>query len=218
MKRLYFVTTLLLLFSISIFSQTLEDINKAVISGLDEVAPFSEGLAGVRMGNQWGFIDKEGQLVIDFRKDVVWNANADFERSDIKGVRYPQFKNGLCLVKKMSEEGIPLYGFIDMTGKEVIKPEFVNVTEFKDGYAIGIYRKKTFIGQNEIKLKVFDYSFMEVVLNAKGEIMWPISERDNILMSKKRYEMPDLHAMLISKDLLAVKGDDNQWDIRKLTL
>lgn len=33
----------------------------------DEVTPFSNGLAGVRMADNWGFINKAGDLVIDFR-------------------------------------------------------------------------------------------------------------------------------------------------------
>lgn len=33
----------------------------------DEVRPFSQGLAGVRVDSHWGFIDKAGKLVIPFR-------------------------------------------------------------------------------------------------------------------------------------------------------
>lgn len=35
----------------------------------DEVRPFSENLAGVRVGGYWGFINYAGELVIDFRFD-----------------------------------------------------------------------------------------------------------------------------------------------------
>lgn len=31
------------------------------VKNIDEIAPFSEGLAAVRQGNQWGFINEEGQ-------------------------------------------------------------------------------------------------------------------------------------------------------------
>ena len=38
-----------------------------IIYAFDDVRAYSENLAGVRMGDNWGFIDKSGQLVIDFR-------------------------------------------------------------------------------------------------------------------------------------------------------
>lgn len=38
-----------------------------IIFTFDEVRPYSEGLAAVRMGDNWGFINEGGQLVIDFR-------------------------------------------------------------------------------------------------------------------------------------------------------
>ncbi len=38
-----------------------------IIFAFDEVKPYSENLAAVRMGDNWGFINKGGQLVIDFR-------------------------------------------------------------------------------------------------------------------------------------------------------
>lgn len=53
-------------------AQTLETINDPTvkIKELDEVGPFSEGLAAVRKDGKWGFIDQEGNLVIDL--EVVW--------------------------------------------------------------------------------------------------------------------------------------------------
>lgn len=219
MNRLYFIV-LTLLFSLPFTgnSQIIESINKPILAALDEVRPFSEGLAAVRKGNQWGFIDTEGQLVIDFRSDLVWSTEADNSKSDITGISYPQFLDGLCINKELTEEGIPLYGFIDRKGNQVIQPEFVNITPFKDQRAIGIFAKKTFRGQNEIKLKVFDYSFIEVLINTEGEILWPIMERDHILMSARRFELPLLRSKLISQQLIATKNDGNEWEIHRLSL
>ena len=67
MKQLITLCTLLVLPFI-LFAQEL--------TGIDEIAPFSEGLAAIRKGNEWGFINKEGQLVIEFRDDLVWNFSA----------------------------------------------------------------------------------------------------------------------------------------------
>lgn len=40
-----------------------------IVFAFDEVRPYSEGLAAVRQGEFWGFINHAGQLVIEFRFD-----------------------------------------------------------------------------------------------------------------------------------------------------
>lgn len=201
---------LLTFVSLSICGQELKDI--------DQVAPFSEGLAAVRVGNQWGFINENGDLVIDFRDDLVWNKFADTDREDIEGIRYPEFKDGLCMIREiLEEEEIYVYGFIDKTGATKIKPEYLNVTEFDQGYAIGILMTKTFRGKNNFQLNIYDYKFSEVILDQKGDIMRLLAKRDNILMSKRRYELPDLRARLLSRTLVAVKKGDN-WELMKVDL
>jgi hypothetical protein len=208
--RILTLLTLLTFLSFSCFGQDLKD--------LDEVTPFSEGLAAVRVGNQWGFINEAGDLVIDFRDDLVWNKFADKERKGIEGVRYPRFRDGLCMIREMlEEEEIYVYGFIDKTGTVKIKPEYLNVTEFNQGYALGILMTKTFRGKNNFQLNIYDYKFSEVILDQKGDIMRLLAKRDNILMSKRRYELPELHAKMLSKNLAAVKKGDN-WELVKLEL
>ena len=216
MRKLLFLALAVLVFPLSGISQTLETINKPTIKDLDAVAPFSEGLAAVRKGNEWGFIDKTGQLVIDFRSDLVWNKNVGMDRNDVEGIAYPQFKNGLCMVLEVKDEGIPYYGFMDTKGEIVIKPEYLNLTEFENDMAVGVFCRRTFRGKNNFQLNIYDYTFTEVVLNTKGEIIWPITEREGISMNKKRFEMPELRAMLISPELLSVKTDTNGWEIRTI--
>ena len=47
-----------------------DDDNVTMITySFDEVLPFSEGLAGVRIDNEWGFVNLGGELVIPFRFD-----------------------------------------------------------------------------------------------------------------------------------------------------
>ncbi|WP_297792794.1 WG repeat-containing protein [uncultured Eudoraea sp.] len=187
--------------------------------GLDEVAPYSEGLASVRKGDQWGFIDKNGQLVIDFRDDLVWNKMANISENDVSSIRYPQFKNGRCMIKNlMEEEEIVTYGFIDKEGKVIIEPEYLNLTEFSEGYALGILVTKTFRGKNNFQLNIYDYKFSEVLLDTHGDIMLLVNKRDGISMSKRRYELPELRAKFLSINALAVKTEANKWEIRKLNL
>ena len=188
------------------------------LKDIDEVAPFSDGLAAVRVGSQWGFINEQGDLVIDFRDDLVWNKLADRDKLDIESIRYPLFKDGLCMIREMlEEEEIYVYGFIDKTGATKIKPEYLNVTEFNQGYAVGILMTKNFRGKNNFQLNIYDYKFSEVIVDQKGDIMRLLAKRDNIQMSKRRYELPELRAKLLSKTLAAVKKGEN-WELLKLDL
>ena len=219
MKRIYLMAFALLFgLTLTVNAQMIASINNPIMDELEEVSPFNEGLAAVRKGNQWGFIDKNGTLIIDFRSDLVWSPDADTSKADVTGIRYPKFSDGMCMTRGLSPEGIPLYGFINSKGEQIIENEFVNMTPFKEEKAIGIYAKKTFRGQNEIKLQVFDYSFIEVLINTKGEILWPIRERDNILMSPRRFELPPLRAKLLSETLMASKNEGNKWEIYQINL
>ena len=206
---------LLLLIPLLGFAQSLEELNKPLVGNLDEVAPFNEGLAAVKKGNQWGFINEEGKLVIAFRDDLVWNKTPNTMNIGIEGIGFPQFVNGLCSIKRMQDDGIARYGFIDKTGKVVVAAEFLNVSQFNNGYAVGIYESKSLRGKNSFQLNIYDYAFTEIVVNEKGELLWPIQERQNIIMSKKLYELPELHAQMISSDLLKVKDECNKWKIVK---
>ncbi len=157
-------------------------------------------------------------MVIDFRDDLVWNKEADTSVPGVLGIRYPEFKNGRCMVQVFKEDNIPYYGFIDQSAEIVISPEYLNITQFDFENAIGIYVRKAFQGKNEINLNIIDYIFTEVVVNTSGEIIWPISEREHILTAKRRYETPELRAKLIAKDLLVFKTKDNKWETKKLNL
>jgi len=196
-------------------SQSIEEINKATVADLDQIVSFSEGLAAVRKGNQWGFIDEDGQLVIGFRDDLVWSKDPNIANFGIEGIGFPQFKDGLCAVKTVKDDGIARYGFMDKTGNVVIPTEFLNISQFSDGHAVGIYESKELRGKNSFQLEIYDYAFTEVVVNESGEMLWPIQERQNIVMSKKLYKLPELHAYMISEKLLMVKDKTDRWKIVK---
>ncbi|NAS11916.1 WG repeat-containing protein [Poritiphilus flavus] len=210
MKLKLTITLFFIAFSLVTHSQTVKNI--------DQVAPFSEDLAAIRKGDQWGFINKEGTLVIDFRDDLVWDKNVDDSKFGQLSRPHPLFENGMCLIYSTGEEGIPMYGFIDTTGKIAIEPEYLNITSFDNGLALGILCTKTFKGQNEFKLNIFEYKFSEVLIDTKGEIMEFIGRRDNILMTPRRYEQPNLRSKMLSGDLLAVWSKEKKWEVRKLEL
>jgi len=80
----------------------------------DYALPFSEGLAPVRIGKLWGYIDKKGVMIIAPRFDSA-----------------SSFSDGLGLV---SEKG--LFGYLDRTGAYVIKPGFKSAESFAEGRAV----------------------------------------------------------------------------------
>lgn len=80
----------------------------------DLTLPFSEELAGIKIGDKYGFIDKSGKIII----------NPQFDGA-IK------FSEGLAWViigKKT--------GYIDKTGKVVINPQFDFAQDFSNGLAL----------------------------------------------------------------------------------
>lgn len=202
------------------YSQSVADINKALVSGLDQITPFHEGHAAVRRGNQWGFIDAQGKLVIDFRSDLFGNTSGKSGTSGVESIPYPRFHNGRCPIRvnNPDEPNIPFYGFIDTSGKPVILPEFLNVSEFKDGIALAVYFKKTFRGKNAFQLNIYDYTFTEVVLNPQGEMIWPLSERTQISMDPKRYKTPGLLGQILNRNLIGIgsEGQPHTLEIRNI--
>ena len=118
----------------------------------DEVHVFSESvvyesLAAVKIGDRWGYIGKQGKMVINPQFDNAldfFNGLACVEMNgkwgfiDIQGNMFinPIFDNiysfseGLAAVK-IAEK----WGFIDVQGKMVINPIFDEVRPFYDGFA-----------------------------------------------------------------------------------
>ncbi len=80
----------------------------------DEIGLFSEGLARVKSGGEYGFIDTDGTVVIA----------PEWPYAD-------RFSEGLCAVG--SRPG--LFGFIDRTGEMVIPAVYDDVSRFSDGEA-----------------------------------------------------------------------------------
>lgn len=79
-------------------------------------SPFHEGLAGVKLDDQgtWGYVDKAGQLIF---------------KTQTSHLAYP-FSEGLARLLVNHD-----FGFIDRTGKIVIKPDFDYAEDFSEGLA-----------------------------------------------------------------------------------
>ncbi|SNR40747.1 WG containing repeat-containing protein [Maribacter sedimenticola] len=189
-------------------------VSAQMVQGIDEIAPFIEGLAAVRKGGEWGFIDEEGKLVIDFSDDVYWNPSQD--NAIALGAPYPMFNEGLCAITQKVEDGVPVFGFMDKTGAVVFPPQFLNVTPFKDGYATAVFVDKTFKGENEFKLKIYEYKFFDVLISSNGEIAEYFGKRDHIQMTVKRYKVPTIGAKMLNAQLVATHKPDQGWAIQQL--
>jgi hypothetical protein len=92
---------------------------------IKEKTKFSEGLAKVRAGDKFGYVDKTGKFVSEDR----------FAEAE-------DFKEGLAAVKLEASGSFTeneaykfKYGFIDKTGKFVIKPQFGSAESFSEGLA-----------------------------------------------------------------------------------
>lgn len=202
MKRFIIFYAITIGFSLFIYAQNL--------SGLDYVSPFHEELAAVKKGDAWGFINTDGELVIDFRNDIVVQSD--------NGVNYPMFNSGRCLISEV-KEGITYFGYIDTKGQEVLEPQFLNATAFNNGLAVVLKLYKNVLGHNDVLDKaMIEYNYMELAINPEGEIIHYISEKPTHITLSKFFMKgpPSINSKLLTKSLIAIKNDDNKWTIKKV--
>lgn len=99
---------------------------------------FSEGLAKVALNRKWGFINTNGEVVIN--KEILKPEGEVLTSSPFEAVS--DFKEGLAVVKVRGK-----YGYIDTGGNFIIKPQFLYASVFVNGRALimpdpQIHRKK----------------------------------------------------------------------------
>lgn len=99
----------------------------------DFVFPFSEGRAMVTLNRKSGFVDVHGAIVVPLKYDAAW-----------------MFADGLARVRVDTPQGMVndehgervnyryQFGFVDRDGLEVISPQFKEVTNFSEGYALAV--------------------------------------------------------------------------------
>tara|TARA_R110001583_G_scaffold39773_3_gene127449 strand:+ start:337 stop:960 length:624 start_codon:yes stop_codon:yes gene_type:complete len=184
-----------------------------ILSDVDEVYPFSEDLAAVKKGNEWGFINKKGALVISYRSDLDLKDNFS-EKGKIGNKWHPAFKDDRCLIKKTINE-VNYYGYIDSKGNEIIHPQYLNATNFENGFALIIAPSKDVIGFNEIlKKDIISSNIEEFVINTLGEKVRYLENPINYDSSKRKSKLPPVfHSKFIGARLVAVQKKDMKWDI-----
>jgi len=116
---------------------------------------FVEGLALIKLGGKFNVIDKKGKVVLELPYHRVWDRKGgvfvvrhdeekdEFGVVDRKGKvivplgKYEYiggFSEGLAPVRGV-KDGMSLYGYIDVNGKEVIPLQFFDADDFQNGMA-----------------------------------------------------------------------------------
>jgi hypothetical protein len=198
MKRFKLILLFLLSIATSAGAQQLNDIK--------DIGNFSEDLIAISKNDSWGFIDANGTLVIDFRKDIVGSSK-----------KPPIFSDGLCLIKEKRED-IYYYGYMDKKGKTIITPEYIVATPFKNGFASVINYYKTDTGKNVFSQNVVYYSYKELIINTKNKSILYINDPHNLLLSKLKLQenIPTIRSKFIGKHLISVHEDDHTYSIYNL--
>lgn len=167
------------------------------------IGELADGLIAVQQDGKWGFIDTNGNLVIDLRDDLV----ADEQP--------PAFQDGRCLIRNM-KDGIAYYGYIDMQGNTVVAPKYLNATAFKGGHAIVIKMEEQERGTNEyLNKKIIDRNFDEVLINREGKELKYLTPHKGVLLDAKRYKKPEIMSKLLGSGVIAVKAETGLWKVIK---
>jgi hypothetical protein len=199
MKNLIIILVLIPFLGIA---QTLEN--------LEYISLFNNDVAAIKKGNEWGFIDQDGKVIVDFRNDLV--------STQTDNASYPIFSNEKCLIAHQ-KDGVLYYGYINKTGKIVIVPQFLNATNFKDGKALVLKVEKETIGYNDIFNKdVVSYHYFEVVIDKEGKTLDHLTQLAIHVSPKDKNDKnpPTISSKFISRNLIAVKGSNNKWSVKKI--
>ncbi|RBL88142.1 WG repeat-containing protein [Chitinophaga flava] len=92
----------------------------------EEIGNFSEGLAKVKLNDNWGYINRNGDVVIN--KDILKPKGSILNTYPITSAE--NFSEGLALIESRSG-----FGYINHDGAWVIEPSFYKATSFKNGFA-----------------------------------------------------------------------------------
>jgi hypothetical protein len=141
----------------------------------DDAGDFSEGLAPIRIGRQWGYADRTGQISIPPRfqsaEQFSEGLAAVTEGNRVGFIDHlgvfvipPRFENaesfsdGLALVSRMIRPGVWTYSFIDRKGNEAFPGEFSAATSFSHGLAhVRLNEAGGFAWINTSGVKIFTY-------------------------------------------------------------
>lgn len=199
MKKLILLFTILII-PLYGFTQTPES--------LDYISTFNDDLAAVKKNNQWAFINKEGNIVIDFRDDLVVT---EFDNGN-----YPIFKNDRCLIR-IKKDGYSYFGYINKNGETVIEPQFLNATNFNNNTAIALKLIKEDAGKNTALGKnIVYYKYFEVTIDRDGNVKNYLTTAGiNIVLEENSIKnSPEITSKQIAENMYAVLDKNNKWSVK----
>lgn len=202
MKRSNFLILITVFFTTVLYSQNIDNV--------DFVSSMNDEMAAVQKGDQWGFINSEGNMAINFRDDLVVSQTSDGS--------YPVFHNGRCLITQ-KKDGINYYGYIDRTGKTVIEPQYLNATNFMDNVAIVLVLRRNELSKNiALNKAVVNYDYFEVAINSDGEVITYLTQEPvHITLSAEKLRKPPvIYSKVISNTLFAVMNAQKKWSVLKV--
>jgi hypothetical protein len=197
MKKAIIFWAVLLVMPFHIFSQDLVS--------LEYISPFNEGLAAIKKEGQWAFINYKGEVVVDYRSDLVPTITNDDS--------YPVFMDGRCIIEQ-KKDGISYFGYIDATGKTAIQPQFLNAHNFKNGKALALKLIKENVAKNvALDKNIVYYKYYEVIIDRNGNVETFLNPSGvNITLDKDYVRVPPkITSKRISDDLYSVMDKNKKW-------
>lgn len=125
----------------------------------DKIGPFRDGWAKVRIGENYGFIDEMGQIIIPV-------AYTSIDRFDEKGMALAEKVNKFGFLNRVGEEVVPFeyddlspfidnlakarkgrkWGYVNRKGEETVTIKWDAIAKFTEGYAgVALNRKYGFV-------------------------------------------------------------------------
>lgn len=205
--KTFFNPLILVLFPFFLLGQT--------VKNADFISPLEDGFAAVRVSNQWGFMNEKGMLTVNLRDDLIYNESpTTIVDLGVASMNFPLMIEDRAIVKK-TIDGITYYGFINSQGELVINHKFLNVSNFKDGFALALLMSEEILGENKpLGKRVVRYHYDLVLIDRDGHIAKYLCGPFPLVFSREKLEKaPPIIAKDISPNLIAVKTPNEKWEV-----
>ncbi len=174
-KRIIYCCLLLSVVMINLKAQSLEfkirkDVKKVRLNKYETDYRFNDGLLAVKNleNNKWGFIDEQGNLVIDY----LWYFISEYDEGLSRRLLQPKFSSGKAWVYTQNGE----LCILDKNGSSILKKGIVKASDFCGEYATVLKknRENPFSGGSSYKYLYVDKTGKEVFPALSQTVYFPI--------------------------------------------